>query len=155
MDEESKARGWEKIKKMIEERQDFQTRIIYDNMESLILQRELLDALIEFKELSEQARNLTEPARPDPEADLTPEQRLFYDRKCCQIHQELAFTTFIQNMFCSFMDLLDGTSPKPAWEIGESGLNMIFEFLRRYNELLQQEYNWYQATTAETIPPES
>lgn len=155
MDEESKARGWEKIKKIIEERQDLQTKIIYDNMECLIMQRELLDKLIEFKELSEQTRNLTEPARPDPEEELTPEQKLFYDKKCCKILQELAFTTFIQNMFCSFMDLLDGTSPKPAWEIGENGLNTIFEFLGRYNELLKQEHNWCQAAIKETLPPET
>lgn len=155
MDEESKVRGWEKIKKMMEERRDIRTKIIYDNMECLIMQRELLDKLIEFKELSEQARNLTEPAGAGPEEELTSEQKLFYDRKCCKIHQELAFTTFIQNMFCSFMDLLDGTSQKPAWEIGENGLNMIFAFLGRYNELLKQEQHWYQATIAEIVPPES
>lgn len=151
MDKESKERGWQKIKKIIEQREDVRAQIIWDDMERLILQRELLDKLIEFKELSNKLRSLLEPSEmTDPERELTREGKIFCNRKCCQIYRELTFTTFIQDVFRGFMGSIRGNSP----ESGEKNLNMVFDFMERYNGFLKQEYDWVQASIAETSPPE-
>ncbi len=84
MDKESKERSWQEIKKIIEQRKDVRAQIMLDDMECLILQRELLDKLIEFKELSNKLRSLLEPpTQYDPERELTREEKIFYDKKCC------------------------------------------------------------------------
>ena len=151
MDKESKERGWQKIKKIIEQRKDVQAQIMWDDMECLILQRELLDKLIEFKELSNKLRSLLEPpTQYDPERELTREEKIFYDKKCCQIHREVIFTAFVQDVFRGFMGSISGNSP----ENGEGNLNMVFEFMERYNGFLKQEYDWVQASIAEASPPE-
>ncbi len=151
MDKESKERGWQKIKKIIEQREDVRVQIIWDDMERLILQRELLDKLIEFKELNNKLRSLSElPEMTDPGRELTREEKIVCDRRCCQIYRELTFTTFIQDVFHGFMSSTGGKSP----EREEKNLNMVFDFMERYNGFLKQEYDWVQASIAETSPPE-
>lgn len=152
MDDKSVEQGWEKLKKIIKQRRDVRAQILLDDMECLILQRELLDKLIEFKELNKKLRSLLKPPRlSDLERELTLEEKIFCDRECCHIYQELTFTTFVQNVFFAFMDLINGNSP----EAKEKNLNMVFEFMERYNGFLKQEYDWYQAAIAESVPPET
>jgi len=155
MEKEHKEQGWKKIKIQIERRQRVKALVPCDNMDLLIMQRELLDKLIRYKELREQVRSFSEPPeRPDPEEDLTLEEKLFYARKCCQIYQEAAFTCFIQNMFCGFIELMDNDSKRMAGETAEESIHMLFEFLEKYNSLLEQEYDRYRETVEKTDPPE-
>lgn len=144
---------WAELKEMITEPAHFPEYITLQNMEQMVWQMDLLKELLKFNELSRNLRELDQPAVDLEREELTLSERRFFARKCNQIYQASALTTFIQNVFASYIRQMEAGYDGLPSEAVNGNINMLFTFLKEYNGFLKQEYDWYQAAEEDQKAP--